>query len=315
MDYSAASTSFSPDSKIILVLGMHRSGTSVLAHAINLMGAFVGEEGDLVPAHPSNNPTGYWERIDVVVEHDCFLKDSGCGWATVGNFSLENVAENRRRYLVQNLRSIVGTMRRHDSTLVIKDPRLCLTLPVWHEFTTTPAHVVIVRDPRKIAASLMAAFPESFTTDFLLALWQKYLQCALAALAGKRALFVSYARLLEEPEAEQRRLWLGLNAQGCAGLPHFDARRLRSVFDGRLDRSAPSGHARLSEDQQCLYAWLLDRCASEGVVEVADIPTIECPDSALLELESVRRSCMRGGWNMAVQNGATAAKPQMLRSA
>ncbi|GAF94362.1 unnamed protein product, partial [marine sediment metagenome] len=63
------------------------------------------------------------------------------------------------------------------------------------------------------------------------------------------------------------------------------------------------------------YAWLLDRCESEGVVEIADIPTIECPDSALLELESVRRSCMRGGWNMAVQNGATASTRPMLSTA
>ncbi len=315
MDHPEAKTSSSLDSKIILVVGMHRSGTSVLAHAISLMGAFVGEERELVPPHPSINPTGFWERTDVIAEHDRFLKDSGCSWATIANFSLEKVAESRRHNLAGNLRSIVGTMRRHDSTLAIKDPRLCLTLPVWHEFVAAPAHVVIVRDPRKIAASLMAAFPESFTTDFLLALWQKYLRCALAALAGKRALFVSYARLLEEPEAEQRRLWLGLNAQGCARLPRFDARRLRSVIDGRFDRSAPSGHARLSDDQQRLYAWLLDRCESEGVVEIADIPTIECPDSALLELESVRRSCMRGGWNMAVQNGATASTRPMLSTA
>ena len=36
----------------ILVLGMHRSGTSALTRLLGLMGAWLGEEADLLPAHP-----------------------------------------------------------------------------------------------------------------------------------------------------------------------------------------------------------------------------------------------------------------------
>ena len=51
MNSSVASAQPPRDQKTILVVGMHRSGTSVLARIVNLMGAFVGAEAELVPAH------------------------------------------------------------------------------------------------------------------------------------------------------------------------------------------------------------------------------------------------------------------------
>lgn len=313
MDESTPRQSSRSEPKIIFVLGMHRSGTSVLAHTINLMGAFVGEDGELVPAHPDINPTGYWERADVVAEHDRFLQSNGFAWGTVANFALERIDEHRRRELAAELQGIVRRIAHPDSSLVIKDPRLCLTLPVWHEFVAAPAHVVMVRDPRKIAASLMAAFPDSFTTDFLLALWQKYMQSAMAALAGERVLFVSYARMLEDHEAEHRRLWQGLNELGVEGLSEFDADRLGGALDGRLDRSEPSPHARLDEDQCRLFDWLAERCEARGPLEVADVPEMSPPDSILLELEKVRLNCMRNGWVMAANQAAI--RPPLAQTA
>ncbi|MFT3791627.1 MAG: sulfotransferase [Rudaea sp.] len=300
---------------IIFVVGMHRSGTSVLAHAINLMGAFVGEENELVPAHPDINPTGYWERADIVTEHERFLQSSGFAWGTLANFEIERIDEDRRHALAAHLQGIVRRIAHADASLVIKDPRLCLMLPVWHEFATARAHVVVVRDPRKIAASLMAAFPDSFTTDFLLALWQKYMQSALSALTGERVLFVSYARMLEDRDAQHRRLWRGLNELGAAGLAQFDLDRLGSVLDGRLDRSEPCSHARLDDGQQKLFDWLVQHCDADGPVEVAGVPQISPPDPTLLELEKVCRTCLRNGWAMAANQASATARPPIARPA
>ena len=290
----------------ILVVGMHRSGTSVLARAINLMGAFLGDGAEVMVPHPDINPTGYWERPDIVIEHERFLQKSGFAWGTLANFDLDKVAVDKRSDLAATLRGIVGRMAQSGSTLLIKDPRLCLVLPVWHDVLAAPAHVVVVRDPRKIATSLMAAFPDSFTTDFLLALWQKYLQAALTALAGKRVLFVSHARLLDDPMGELDRLWNGLSALGASKFLEFDADRLRAAIDGGLDRSEPSPHARMDPDRQLLSDWLDRQCEAAGPVEVVDVPAMASSDAVLRELERVRGACMRNGWNMAVQNGATA---------
>ncbi len=44
----------------VLVLGMHRSGTSALTRCINLMGVATGRSDDLVSGGEAN-PNGYWE--------------------------------------------------------------------------------------------------------------------------------------------------------------------------------------------------------------------------------------------------------------
>ena len=109
--------------------------------------------------------------------------------------------------------------------------------------------------------------------------------------------------MLESWGEEHRRLRRGLNELGVAGLSDFDTDKLSSVLDGRLDRSAPSPHARMDDDQQWLFHWLEQRCEADGPVEVANVPEISSPDSILLELEKVRLTCMRNGWVMAANQG------------
>ncbi|HEX9606902.1 MAG TPA: hypothetical protein VF962_06700, partial [Gemmatimonadaceae bacterium] len=55
----ATATSSSP--RQIAVLGMHRSGTSLVARLVTAMGSYAGEDHELA-APDIYNPTGYWER-------------------------------------------------------------------------------------------------------------------------------------------------------------------------------------------------------------------------------------------------------------
>ena len=47
---------------IVCILGMHRSGTSMVARLLNLCGVYLGEEKDLIPA-AEDNPEGFWENV------------------------------------------------------------------------------------------------------------------------------------------------------------------------------------------------------------------------------------------------------------
>jgi hypothetical protein len=49
--------------KIIVVLGMHRSGTSALTRGLSTLGVGLGDT--LHPAG-SDNPTGFWEDRDII---------------------------------------------------------------------------------------------------------------------------------------------------------------------------------------------------------------------------------------------------------
>lgn len=48
----------------VLVLGMHRSGTSALTRCINLLGVPLGVADDLMPTGEAN-PRGYWESASL----------------------------------------------------------------------------------------------------------------------------------------------------------------------------------------------------------------------------------------------------------
>ncbi len=62
-----------------IVLGMHRSGTSMLTRLINLAGAYVGPEHLLLAPH-EENPKGFWERRDTIMVNEAILQLHGCAW-------------------------------------------------------------------------------------------------------------------------------------------------------------------------------------------------------------------------------------------
>lgn len=293
------------EQQTILVVGMHRSGTSLAARMINLMGATVGPAEKLLPAHPYYNPTGYWEHTGIIDEHERYLQAHGCGWTTIANFSTNKYLPERRHALIAALRSIVAAIACDGKPLVVKDPRLCLLLDVWAGVVSRPIHVVVVRDPRKTAASLMAKYPHQFTTDYLLALWQKYMQIAIGALCGELVLFVSYARLVTNVGAEHHRLWQGLVEMGVPSLRQLADHELQDLVDDRLDRSEPTSHAHLSTAQADLVAWLNEQTQSKGAVTVTARVAISEPNAVLSELETLRQTYVKHGMEVAKQRKTT----------
>ena len=65
---------------ILLILGMHRSGTSVLAGTCGLLGADMGGE---MMAAGQDNVMGFWEHDEIVRIHDQLLDRLGFAWDDV----------------------------------------------------------------------------------------------------------------------------------------------------------------------------------------------------------------------------------------
>jgi len=65
----------------IIVLGMHRSGTSALTRTLNLLGCDISSQ--LRPPWPDNNETGFWEPLDISEMHEEMLRSVGSSWDDV----------------------------------------------------------------------------------------------------------------------------------------------------------------------------------------------------------------------------------------
>lgn len=136
---------------IVLVLGMHRSGTSLVAQLIHRMGAYMGE--NLLEAN-EYNPEGYWESIDLVELHTKMLSFTGNEWYAPTNTVDTSLLLKEFGECAKNL---IDEMDAKGMTWCWKDPRMVLFLDFWQQLLKdrNVYFVVVVRHPGAVAESLL----------------------------------------------------------------------------------------------------------------------------------------------------------------
>lgn len=216
----------------LIVLGMHRSGTSVLARALNLMGAYFGPEGISTGAN-AENPKGFWERRDVRALNDAVLRGVGCDWNRVLRFDLRTLPPELLADFDKRAARLVLEMDAHRPWL-IKEPRLCLLLPLWRKWLEAPVCIHIFRHPAEVASSLRVR--NSMPMDAGLLLWERYVREALAGAEGLPAVAVSHRDLMEAPADAVARLYQDLGRLGVPGLRMPAAREIEAFVEGALYR-------------------------------------------------------------------------------
>jgi hypothetical protein len=93
-----------------------------------------------------------------------------------------------------------------------KDPRNCLTLPLWRKLLPETKVLICVRNPLAVAESLRLRNGIPYTDS--LDLWLTYNRCVLAAIPIEYRLITHCEAYLNDPRAELWRVlqWAGLPA-------------------------------------------------------------------------------------------------------
>ena len=165
-DWKATATA----NRQIIVLGMHRSGTSALTGALAQMGIYVGAEEDLT-AKSWENPAGFFERRDARKICDTLLQGSGADWWKVSAFSVDNANYEAVRSQREAIRDLVRRLDEH-GTWALKEPRLCFLLPFFQSALRNPLAIITIRHPIEVAKSLRRR--NGFPVRAGLALWEAY---------------------------------------------------------------------------------------------------------------------------------------------
>jgi hypothetical protein len=196
-----------PSGPWVLVVGMHRSGTSAITGALGRLGLAVPAPHDLVTGRP-DNPVHFESRALTDVD-DAVLRAAGGTWSAPPLLA----PGWERAAAVQDVMQRAGRAARRafpgHGPVVWKDPRTCLLLPLWRAVLPGPVTVVFVwRSPLAVARSLGTR--QGFTVSHGLALWERYNRAALAALAGHEVFVVRYEDMLAGPDVTLRGLagWL-----------------------------------------------------------------------------------------------------------
>ena len=133
--------------KTFVVLGMHRSATSLAAKGLYDNNVHMGDY--LLGKHPSN-PYGHWEDREFIALNDAILTNAGGSWDDPPAES-EIIAVGMKWAV-----TIEEFVRKKEKEPFWgwKDPRTTLTIQCYIPFLVNPHYFVCVRNPKDVAESL-----------------------------------------------------------------------------------------------------------------------------------------------------------------
>ena len=194
----------------ILVLGMHRSGTSAMSGLLQKLGYDLGQ--DLMESNIYNQ-SGYYENNKVVNLNDQLLDQSQSSWHDLSYELITDNCQIDTDDFLDKLNKIIKTEFDSISKIAIKDPRIALFLPNWLQALIKLGFnlkiVICLRDVRQVARSLWQR--NRFPYEKSLSLWLIYNLLIEKYSRGHDRIFVNYNSLLENPEHFVKKLGIDLS--------------------------------------------------------------------------------------------------------
>src|SRR6266496_1635966 len=206
LDTGGASMSGSSEiakQNIVCILGMGRSGTSLLTRVSNLIGLYLGPERYLLQPN-GGNPTGYWENSEIVHINNAILAKYGGSWDEPPIFPTGWESTPSLNQLRQRARTLLHDTYSDAKLWGWKDPRNCLTLPFWQQLLPEMRYIICLRNPVDVAQSLEHLF--GFSVEKSSNLWLTYVSSALADSDGQARLKIFYEDLMDDWQTELPRL-------------------------------------------------------------------------------------------------------------
>ena len=189
---------------LLIVTGMHRSGTSALCAALAACGVSFGDR--LLGAIAGVNDEGFWEDAEVVALNEQLLALSGATWYAPAP-GVVDWNDDRFHSARERAAQLLGAGFGDGPVCAAKDPRFCLTLPFWlavcSDMGLAVQVCVIYRAPLEVARSLLKR--DAFPLGYGLRLCSAYRASLVSALPAD-ALQVSYDELLADTAAVMQRL-------------------------------------------------------------------------------------------------------------
>jgi hypothetical protein len=290
-----------PRIRPIFVLGIDRSGTSLLAQIVSHWGAHAGDPA-LLGAADEGNPQGYWEyRPMQELVNELLLGAGVSAWEPGFKEQVRQCAFDPR-YRDKAL-ALISEMQAADRPWFWKEPNFAFTVPFWRELVADPVCLVTLRNPYHSAKSyeklilppVLKGRVQLVAYFFLR--WQYFMTAVVEELKTVRSkIFIPYEVLLSSPAEQCARICRFLDAE-LAG-PEGDG-------DGRVDHMAQvvnpdlwrntSGAAfsdipESSAEQRALYSYLSSRLDGDvGDFDPSQYPLPPCWREYVLNIGLIRR--------------------------
>ena len=192
--------------RLIFVLGMHRSGTSVVTRGLQVMGVALGN--CLIPPINEVNDKGFWEDADLNALDVEMLKAVNSDWHHLAPIEPIDIEVLRKKGYFLRAAELLRQKIGNTPIFGFKDPRVAKLLPFWKEVFShcqlNVNYVLAMRHPLSVAKSL--AKRDGITAEQSYLLWMGHVLTSLMGSAGNNRVLVDYDRLMQSPDSELRRI-------------------------------------------------------------------------------------------------------------
>jgi hypothetical protein len=257
----------------ILILGMHRSGTSALSRVLNLMGMQLGS--DLMPPAPDNNETGFWEhRIFQWINRRIF-ESVGREWDSVLSLPPKWWEQPQMEGFREELKAVIQGEFGNSALWGLKDPRVCFMLPLWQpllaQLHCRTQCVLTFRNPMEVARSLQKRDGLPISQSHLM--WLRSLLEAERDSRGMSRTLTSYEALLSDWKSQVHKIGRELGFEwpvACEQVsPAVDEFLRPSLRHHQVDNHQLLEDSGIAEPVRRAYGMLLDAAASGRVDDLS----------------------------------------------
>lgn len=199
--------------KLIVVLGMHRSGTSAITRGLQIMGVELGDK--LMLAVDGNNDKGFWEDLDLNALNIEMLDAIGSDWHYLAPVEPRDVLTLLEKGFLHRADVLLRQKMDNIPVFGFKDPRVAKLLPFWREVFDhcdyDVSYVLVLRHPLSVAKSL--AERDGFDVEKSYLLWLGHVIACFSILTSDKRVLVDYDRMMQSPDRELNRIAQSLDLE------------------------------------------------------------------------------------------------------
>lgn len=192
--------------KLIVVLGMHRSGTSAITRGLKVMGVELGER--LMQPFEGINNKGFWEDIDIYSLNVEMLLILESNWHYLSLINKNNIIILKQKGYFERAVDLILQKTNIYPTFGIKDPRITKLLLFWKEVfeycNIEINYIIATRNPISVAKSLEKR--DGFDIEKSLYLWLGHVINSFSLTTESNRIIINYDNLIQDPKEELEKI-------------------------------------------------------------------------------------------------------------
>jgi hypothetical protein len=252
---------------LVVVLGMHRSGTSSAAGALIRLGAAAPQH---LMAPNADNERGFWESPVIVDLNDAILAAGGSNWKDWRKFNFAKIRKVEADALRARAKEALAEEFSNVGFAVMKDPRMCRLMPFWGpvfaEAKWSVRVLLPIRSPLEVSQSL--ACRDGLSPAYGCLLWLRHILDAELETRGMARSVLDWPEFL----GDRHRALARVSEQWDLIWPHWHEDALSEVdefisADLRRQRTSEAeleAHPAVNDLVRRTYAAMIDLVQDSG---------------------------------------------------